>query len=116
MPWARLNGMPEQPQCCVACGGNPADFEGNQRQALWAEGVDIDWGNMLYLCWDCGEIIADLVGRATRGGFDDLTKKYETLRETHAQLLLEHEELKETVDKILNGAAARRRLKEVANG
>jgi hypothetical protein len=108
--------MPETPQCCVACGGNPADFEGNQRQALWAEGVDIDWGSMLYLCWDCAEIIADLVGRATRGGFDDLTKRHEALLEEHARLESEHERLLELVNKIRDGGTARRKLKEVATG
>jgi hypothetical protein len=104
--------MPETPQCCVACGGNPADFEGNQRQALWAEGVDIDWGGMLYLCWDCGEIVADLVGRATRGGFDDLTKKYEVLLEEYTELVEEHEKLLGEVTRVKEGAAASRRIRE----
>jgi hypothetical protein len=103
--------MPDQPQCCAGCGGNPVDFEGYQRQALWCEGVDIDWGNMLYLCWECGEVIADLVGRATRGGFDELEAKHNALLEEHARLEREHEELMETVETIRSGAAARRKLK-----
>ena len=110
--WRRIDGMPELPCCCAACGGNPVDLEGNQQQVLWAEGVDIDWGNMLYLCWECGNIVADLVGRATKGGFDDLVEKLETVTGEHEALKAEHAELLETVAQIRNGAAARRRLKE----
>jgi hypothetical protein len=103
--------MPDLPGCCAVCGSNPVDLEGNQQQALWAEGVDIDWGNNLYLCWECVDIIADLGGRATKVGFDELQAKYDALLEAHAELEKEHEELQETVEVIKAGAAARRRLK-----
>jgi hypothetical protein len=104
--------MSEVPNCCVVCGGNPVDFEGTQRQALWAEGVDIDWGGSLYLCWECGEIVADLMGRATREGFDKLTQKYEALQEEHTALVEEHEEQQKEIDKIREGVAASRRIRE----
>jgi hypothetical protein len=114
MSWTIVNGMAEIPNCCTACGGNSADFEGNQQQALWAEGVDIDWGGNLYLCWECGNIIASLVGRTTKEGFDALTQKYEALLEAHAELEREHEETQAEVDRIREGVAARRRIRERA--
>jgi hypothetical protein len=110
--WQIVTGMPEVPNCCAVCGGNPVDFSGHQQKALWAEGVDIDWGGNLYLCWDCGEIVADLVGRATREGFDKLTEKYEALVEEHAELVREHEETQAEVDRIREGVAASRRIKQ----
>ena len=112
MRWRRVQGMEGQPQCCVACGGNPADFEGNQQQALWAEGVDIDWGNNLYLCWECVQVIADLGGRATKEGFDKLDAQLNELQERYEALEAEHADTMEEVRKIRDGAAARKRLRE----
>ena len=114
MTWKRIDGMPESPQCCVACGGNPSDFEGHMQQALWAEGVDIDWGNMLYLCWECVQIIADLAGRATKEGFDKLDVQLNELQQRYEELEAEHAAQEELLQRVRDGAAARKQIKETA--
>ena len=107
-------GMPEQPNCCLTCGGTPSNDDGTQKPAIYADGVDVDWGNSVYICWDCGELIADLMGRATRGGFDDLTEKYEELKAQHEELLEEHEKQEALIEKIREGSAAQKTLKTKA--
>ena len=110
MGLTRVKGMELQPNCCTICGGNPIDDDGDQREAIFAEGVDIDWGNSLYICWDCANIIASLVGRATKEGFDRLEVENEELQDKYDKLLEEHEEQQELVDKIRAGAKARKNL------
>ena len=105
-------GMPEQPNACVHCGACPSNDDGTYKQAIFSDGVDIDWGNSVYTCWDCAELIADLVGRATRGGFDELTAKYEALLEAHAELEINYERQEALIDKIRQGAAATKTLRE----
>jgi hypothetical protein len=111
-----VDGMPEIPHVCAICAGNPYDeATGEQRQAIFAEGVDIDFGGALYICMDCAHLIANLIDRVPQEGYDRLQTKYENLYEEHEALKIEHEELKEIVDQIRSGAAASRRLKERAS-
>lgn len=107
-------GMPLQPNVCLTCGATPTNDDGTYKQAVFAEGIDVNWGDSVYICWECSELIADLVGRATRRGFDELTAKYETLLEAHAELEAEHERQEALVEKIREGSAAQKTLKSSA--
>jgi hypothetical protein len=106
----RVPVMDLQPGCCAHCGQTPTNDDGTYKEALFTEGVDIDWGNALYTCWDCGEIIADLMGRATRGGFDDMQKELEALKVQYEALLERHEEQQVLVDKVREGVTAKKEL------
>ena len=114
MPLKRIDGMPEQPYTCACCGQGPTTNEGEIKKVIWAEGVDIDWGNSLYICWDCAELVSDLCGRVTREGFDRLEKELEELRERHVALLEKYEEQEGLLDKIREGSRAQKRIKETA--
>lgn len=114
MPLHRIVGMPDIPHTCAVCGNGPTTNEGDQRQCIYAEGVDINWGDSLYICWDCGEIVADLVGRVTREGFDKLQEKYDSLKAEHDELLASHEEQEALLDKIREGNRAQKTIREKA--
>lgn len=108
-----VEGMPDTPGVCALCAGNPIDeITNEQQQAIFAEGVDIDWGNSLYICLSCAHIIANLIDRATQEGFDKLQDKYEKLYLEHEELQTEHDEMKEVVATIRAGAAASKKLRE----
>jgi hypothetical protein len=108
-----VDGMPEIPHVCAVCAGNPYDeATGAQRQAIFAEGVDIDFGGALYICLDCAELIANLINRVPQEGYDALLTKHQALLEAHAELEKEHEELQEIVNQIRAGASASKRLRE----
>lgn len=108
------DGMPLQPNVCLTCGGTPTNDDGTPKKAIFAEGVDVDWGNSVYICWECSELIADLVGRATRSGFDALEARHEALLEAHAELEVAHERQEALIDKIREGSAAQKTLKASA--
>jgi hypothetical protein len=99
------------PYTCVCCGGGPTDNDGNQRECIFAEGVDIDWGNSVYICWDCTQLIADLAGRTTKEGFDRLQSAFEELQGEHEQLLSQFTEQEGLLDKIREGSAAQKEVR-----
>lgn len=111
MPLTRVKGMELLPHTCILCGQGPTDNDGNQQTVIFAEGVDVDWGNAVYICGECGEIIADLMGRVTREGFDRLTTSNEELQDKYNILLVEHDAQEELLDKIREGSAAQRTVR-----
>lgn len=111
-----VDGMELSPGACAMCAGNPVDVDGHQRQAIFAEGVDIDFGNALYVCMDCAHIIADLIDRVPQDGYDAMEKKHQALLEAHAKLEAEHEETLDIVEQIRAGAAASKKLRERNRG
>jgi hypothetical protein len=111
-PLELVKGMELTPQACVLCGNNPIDENtGEQQDAVFAPGVDVDWGSSVYICKSCGELIADLFGRVTKEGFDRLTTKYEKLKGEHEKLQDQHERAKALLDRIRDGRAAVRENK-----
>ena len=114
MTLALVQGMENTPNACAICAGNPIDEDGSQRPAIFAEGVDIDWGNSLYICLDCANIIASLVHRPDGEYVEQLEAKHEALMEAHVTLEREHEELQGELDKIREGSSALKRVRETA--
>lgn len=113
MPLEIVTGMPLQPSCCTLCGGNPIDEStGEQIKAIYASGVDIDWGNSVYICWECGHLIADLVGRSTKEGFDKLLEENDEWREKYEKLLELYEADQALVAKIREGSSAIKQVRE----
>jgi hypothetical protein len=86
-PLELVVGMELTPQACVLCANNPIDeATGQQQEAIFAPGVDVNWGDSVYICKSCGEIIADLLGRTTKKGFDRLKDENEELKGRIAEL------------------------------
>lgn len=113
-PLEVVKGMELTPNACVLCGSNPVDdVTGEQQPAVFAPGVDVDWGGSVYICWECCNIIADLCGRVTVDGFDALNGKYEKLKDAYEILVEEHNKAKGFIERIRDGQAA---LKEVKGG
>lgn len=115
MPLVLVHGMPDTPNACAICGSAPVDQQtGAPEDAIFAEGVDIDWGNSLYICLECAHIIANLIDRATQEGFDKLMKEAQDWKKLYEDLKTRHDELQGFVDKIREGAAARKKITETA--
>ncbi len=113
MPLVLVHGMPDTPNACAICGGNAYDeVKGEQQDAIWAEGIDIDWGNSLYICLECAHIIANLIDRATQKGFDKVVAERDGLKAELEVLQEKYDEAQGFLDKIREGAAARKKLTE----
>lgn len=105
-----ITGMPLEPHSCVCCGGGPRDADNEIVEAVFAEGVDINWGDSVYICKVCSQVIAELWGFTSP---DDTEKLKATIKS-----LEDYEErfnnLNEKVRKMLEGARARKDVKDSA--
>lgn len=112
-PLEVVEGMELTPQSCVLCSNNPVhEVTGEQQKAIFAPGVDVNWGDSVYICWSCAHIIADLLERVTVEGFDQLTTKYENLKVAHEELKANHERARALLDRIKDGKAAIQEARE----
>ena len=101
------------PHHCMLCSNNPVDENtGEQQEAIFAPGVDYDWGSSAYICKSCVEIMADLFDRVTVEGFDKLTDKYEALKKAYEKLEAKHEKAKKFIERIQDGGRAAKAVKE----
>jgi hypothetical protein len=109
--WVAVPAMHLKPYKCVACGGTPRDDEVEGRpnmQAYFCEGVDIDWGNALFLCGNCVRVLGELRGMV---GVGDHKKVVQKLEQTEAQLTQAQNELEEAhdrIDRMLDGVKAKK--------
>lgn len=109
--WVAVPHMHLKPYKCVGCGGTPRDDEVEGRpnlQAYFCEGVDIDWGNSLFLCGNCVRVLGELRGMV---GVGDHAKVVKKLEETESELTQTREDLEKAQDRIarmLDGVAAKK--------
>lgn len=107
-----VSGMPLQPHCCVVCGKGPRDESGNIRENVFAEAVDINWGDSVYICPECGTVIGELYGMVPPDDVEELQRKadaYDELEDKYIQL-------NARVRKILDGKKARKEVIENGTG
>lgn len=106
-PLELVKGMELAPQACVLCANNPVDEQtGQQQEHVFAPGVDINWGDSVYICRSCCHIIADLIGRVTVDGFDQLQTENEELKGNLEELQEKHERAKQFINRIKDGGKA----------
>lgn len=108
------HGMPLQPNTCLTCSCNPTNPDGSQMMAVFAEGVDVDWGNSVYICMECADLVADLIGRVPREFSDKTEAELEALKVEHTELIEAHEAQEALIQKIRDGGAAQKTLRERA--
>ena len=110
-----VKGMELTPNSCVLCANNPVDeVSGEQQDAIFAPGVDVNWGDSVYICKSCGEIIADLLGRVPKSGFDKLQERHEQLKEKHEKLVRQHARARELLDRVKDGKQAEKQIRSTA--
>jgi hypothetical protein len=81
-------------------------------QAVFAEGVDVDWGNSVYICWECSNLIADLMGRVPREFSDKTEAKLEATEVELGELQEKYEAQEALIQKIRDGGAAQKTLRD----
>lgn len=114
MPIIEVEAMTEQPGTCMNCGGSSFVDGELQRPIFEFQGIDINWGDTPYICAECVKILCDLAGRVTHEEHDEVVATRDQLSEQLTTLGEEHEELKSRVNRMLDGARARREQKEAA--
>lgn len=115
MKWARVKGMKLKPNCCVACGSTGEMTEEGPPDAYFAEAVDINWGDSLYLCESCVRVLGELAGMASEYDYTRLKNKAEKMKKEVGQLTKERDELQNKIHRMVDGARARKEAKEAVN-
>lgn len=103
-----VTGMPLQPHSCVCCGKGARDESGNIRENVFAEAVDINWGDSVYICPECGLVIGELYGMVSPDDVEDLRLKVKELEDFEEK----YNELNARVKKILEGNRAKKEVIE----
>lgn len=110
--WEQVPHMFGPAPVCTACGQVPKDDHGaGPLPAYNAVGVDVDWGNHLFICWTCAGILAELHGCDTAENTEKRKKQLRLLKEKNEALTTQLAEQQEKIDTIVAGARARKELK-----
>ena len=102
--------MTKPPGRCGICNTTPME-NGKPLPAIDTN-VDVDWGNNLYICAECINVIADLAGRVDEADHQELVSKHDELKLSHKTLRRRFKEQEEQMEKILKGRQAETKVKK----
>lgn len=109
MRWIKVPAMNLKPHRCSACGSTPRDdATGDNLPAMFREGVDINWGDSLYICWTCARIISELYGAISPEKASDLQTQLEETRTELEETSTELSESRARIDRMLDGVKAKK--------
>ena len=107
-----VDRMDQMPGHCMLCNSQPAEADGKPKPAVFAAGVDVNWGDAAYVCEECGVVIGKLFGMIT-------PEKAEELETRNSFLEKQNKKLQKKLDKITAKARAliegKKAEKELAN-
>lgn len=110
MSWELVKGMPLVPHACVACGQYPKENDGTPKEALFAGGVDVDWGASVYICTSCQNVIVELLTGMQITAIEGLKQRLIDTNEELREERKAHNKLKKRVKSMLKGARAKERV------
>ena len=105
-------GMALIPHACVNCGSTGQQGEDGPPESIFFGGVDINWGDSLYLCMGCAQVVAQLVGFHTPAEYDKVARQNKKLSQQVEKLTVERDNLEGRMNRMLDGARARKEAKE----
>lgn len=103
--------MRKAPGRCGICNTTPNDTEGRPLPAIDTN-VDVDWGNNLYICDECADVICDLKGRVDKDTHDKLQCAYEELEKAQSRLRDKYKTLETRFQAVIAGKKAERAHKK----
>lgn len=116
MKMSLVRGMPLIPHACVACGSMGEVTEEGLPEAVFVEGVDINWGDSVYLCRTCARIAGELVGCSSPEVHENMVNQIRELQARVAELKESDDVARSQIKRMLDGARARKEAKEVVRG
>lgn len=85
MPITKVDQMNQAPSQCVCCGGNP--YKDGKAQEAFDLDTDINWGDHGFICIECANVMADLLGRVDKETHDAVNKELQRSEKENARLL-----------------------------
>jgi hypothetical protein len=80
-------------------------------EAYFREGLDVNWGDSVFLCKSCVWVLGQLAGFLDPEQVDDLARKHRDLEEELAEITEERNKLRGQVRRILDGSKAMKEVK-----
>jgi hypothetical protein len=112
MRWV-LSTMKLKPYSCAACGSTPQKEDGTGAEpAAFREGVDINWGDSLYICCSCARVVGGLFGMLDPDEVKALRKENKELGEQLDELREEHETQEALIERIREGTKAQKEIRQ----
>lgn len=113
--WVARQGMHLKPYRCVACGQTPRDddVEGRPvKQAYFCEGVDVNWGDSVFLCDSCVRVLGELRGMMDVKQADRLKGNVMRYEARIKELEEERDTLQARIDRMLDGVRAKKEAQQ----
>src|SRR6478736_3239796 len=111
MTWVVVDHMFGPSPVCTACSQAPRDAEDNFRPAYAADGVDVDWGNHLFICAACMDVLVELHGSMSAEAAKKMRRKLRLTEESLEDYKRQLQEQEDKIQSMLGGAKARSELK-----
>lgn len=97
--------MKKPPGQCGICNTSPSGVDGKLLKAIDTN-VDVDWGNNLYICSECVNVISDLFDRVTTEEHQRVVNELKDLTARHRRLRRRYKDLEERAGKMASGIEA----------
>jgi hypothetical protein len=110
-----VDKMTQVPATCLLCHNSPVDETREDRRplpAVFAPGLDVNWGESVYICAGCAGLIADLIGRRSGADFEKIESRKDFLEKRMKKVSAELDTTKARLDKIVEGKKAVKEARE----
>jgi hypothetical protein len=91
---------------CICCHTNPTDDEGTPLPMIEAEGVDVNYGDNLYICQVCAGLLGKMVGQEDSEKVQALERGLKKLRTQVKTETTRREKAESLLARIKDGKAA----------
>jgi hypothetical protein len=105
-----VGNMSVQPGHCGICRQTPTDHEGNPVPCIDTD-VDINWGENLYICHQCANVIGVLIGNEDKDVAAQLRADLAQAEKAVEELTAENDTLQARIDRMIDGVRARKEAK-----
>jgi hypothetical protein len=108
MKWSVVPAMHLKPYRCIACGSTPRDTSHPKRpqlQAYFAEGIDVNYGDSVFLCEECVKVLGQLRGMDVH---EKTVKDRDQWKKSYHEAMTELEETNDRVERMLDGVRAKK--------
>jgi hypothetical protein len=107
--------MTQSPATCLLCHNSPVDETREDRRplpAIFAPGLDVNWGESVYICAGCVGLMADLMDRPAQAEVEKIESRKDFLEKRMKKVSAELDTTKARLDKIIAGKKAVKEARE----
>jgi hypothetical protein len=106
-----VDNMAAQPGHCGICRGTPTDADGTVIPCI-DTGVDVNWGENLYICMPCARVIGILSGNEDMDVAVKIRADLEQAEKQIEDLTEERDVAQARIDRMIDGARAKKEAKQ----